>query len=151
MTCVCTCSIPSIFSNLKSVQCQGPAESCPSSDPSRTRRKLLPKMQKHTVSAVVLEYPCFCFSPVCSMGKQPGQCFLGSNYTEFSEASGDLIPIDFTGCLNLFVNVVSQLKGELLFSDYQSWERHPTGTIGSAHLQIGKHHFVWLTSLFSDK
>lgn len=35
----------------------------------------------------------------------PGQCFPGTNYAKFTEASGDLIPIDFLGCLKFFVNV----------------------------------------------
>lgn len=51
------------------------------------------------IFTVVLKYPCLHFSPVCSRGKAPGQCFPGTNYAKFKEASGDLIPIDFLGCL----------------------------------------------------
>lgn len=84
---------------------QIPAPALISSDPSKTRKKcLLTQIQERTISAVA-ECSCLCFSPVCSTGKQPGQCFPGTNYTKFSEASGDLIPTDFTGCLNLFVSV----------------------------------------------
>lgn len=83
-----------------------PALSLVSSDLSKTRKKcLLTQIQKHVISTVVLEYPCLRFSPICNREKQPGQCFPGTNYTKFSEAFGDLIPIDFLGCLKLFVNV----------------------------------------------